>query len=99
VEHALVKWWEDREEETMEQETVVLSGDVWQMQEEVYHGVITVTVDEFIGDSSIEDAVDEFIAAYPDMFGDNPPVYIMRMTCSEYTLRELLIGYLERMTE
>jgi hypothetical protein len=79
---------------------IELSGDLHQAQEEAWHGNISNTVEEFLdgGNLEIEDAVDEFIAAYPENW-DPMPRYELKMTGSTYTLRELLIGYLERMTE
>jgi hypothetical protein len=84
-----------------EEQMIELSGDLHQAQEEAWHGNISNTVEEFLdgGNLGIEEAVDEFIAAYPEMFGEHAPVYEMKMTGSTYTLRELMVGYLERMTE
>jgi len=54
------------------------------------------TPEEFTdGFSSIEAAVEAYIKAIPDMFGETPPVYYWREMNSECTLGELLTRYLE----
>jgi hypothetical protein len=83
----------------MFQEKILVSGDLRQAQDNAWHGNVSITVKEFLdnGKMEIEEAVDEFIAAYPNTFGEDAPVY--KMEGSTYTLRELLVGYLERITE
>jgi hypothetical protein len=85
----------------MFQEKILVSGDLHQAQNSAWYGNVSITVKEFLdgGDLDIKEAVDKFIAAYPNVFGEHAPVYKMEMTGSTHSLRELLVGYLERITE
>ena len=76
-------------------EKVIVSGDLHQVQEEVWYGNVSTTIDKFLdgGRLSIENAVDEFITVYHRW---SQPVYELEMTGTTYTLKELMTGYLER---
>jgi predicted HicB family RNase H-like nuclease len=88
------------QEEQMENELIKLSGDIEQMQEQAWDGNVGQSVDDFMLDyESIEESVDDYLAQYEDMFQEPVPVYYGKLTRSRYSLRELLVGYLERMTE
>ena len=77
-------------------EKVIVSGDLYDAQNQAWHGNVTNTVEEFLdnGNLGIEEAVDKFIAAYPDLW--HPVSVYELMNGNEYTMRELLVGYLER---
>lgn len=78
-------------------EIIELPGDLHQIQEEAWDANTNYQVPaEFVGDSDIETAVDEYLAHYAEMCGNEPPIYKITLTGSRFTLRDLMIGYLER---
>ena len=78
-------------------EKVTISGDRYQVGEEAWAGWLAdTTAAEFMdGRDDIEAAVNEFVQAVPDMFGEPAPVFFWREMNADYTLAELLTRYLE----
>ena len=78
-------------------EKVTISGNRHQVSEEAWAGWLgDTTAAEFMdGRDDIEAAVNEFVQAVPDMFGEPAPVFFWREMNADYTLAELLTRYLE----
>ena len=80
-----------------EMETVEISGSRYQVCDDAWAGWVgDATPAGFMdGHEDAKAAVDEYVAAIPEMFGEEPPTFYWREMNAEYTLAELLIRYLE----
>ncbi len=93
--YALAEMPSDDDRATVDAKAPIeLPGTLHQIQEQVWDEIVNIPVEAFVTDPPTpEQAADAIVAA---CLNEVPPTYRMTLTGSTFTLRELLVGYIER---